>query len=1182
MPVALVLLAVQSASGATHRPSELATPDATRSTAGFWIGPYHWGDGGAHTPGVHMALLKGDSAYHSKLMWYAYGLDTQVWEWNPTYSEIFNSEVEAEPLPNDPYGVGMDDFCSGLAVFPDGRVMITGGNEVEGIGEKFANIFDPNPIGGASHWSYAPDMSQYRWYPTNTGLADGNIIGFSGQKWKEMLAFGGEEPGRVLSNRLTIYGVRKKPVPITSPSVSGTAPSGREGHTAIFDERNSVLQYTPEPYGPPREWAGRQSFRDNQRVIVFGGETSSGVQNDLYEFKHSLQNEYSWSSISAQGAPPAARTDHTAIARRPNPPSATLSMIVFGGKDASDAPLGDTWALNLAQTTNSGDAWENLTAQISGTAPEARIGHTAVYDPTYDRMIVFGGNDGNDSGTNYYSGVWVLKFGSTMTWTKYTVSGEPSPRAGHIAVLDDVNKRMVVVGGTTNGGSYCASTIYTLSWGAGETSFAWTSVPIESGSVPSARAQMAALIDPLGQGNRLIMMGGETSSGASDEVWALPLPYLIASPPYGNKPVWTLLSSAALPSPSRNLTAVHDPRTINARIAEKYTVSANTWSELSNPNLQKWQRTYPFMFPLPSGHLFEASDYYTEILDLNPAVGWSNTLKQSYFAGASAVMYRPGQILKAGEPCYPSCSNGPYSAWIDLSTSESTSWTKQSSADPSDRWLIQPRTELNLTMLPDGKVLASGGISDRNTDFTGVRTPQIWDPATKQWTSSTNSTTKLADDLAMRDYHSTAVLLPDGRVLTAGGEIAADDGLPAIEALDGSASQNVEYAQNRETACIFYPPYLFTATGALATRPTINKSPTKVNYNTSFKICLTSASAISSVCLIKPGGVTHAFNQDQVYVPLAITESCTAVSGGNIRLTCATPSDANWARPGNYLLFVVNTNGVPSVAKWITLDPTAGASGSGCTCVALASNDRSPTLEVWRNGGWGAARIDDGDLETGLALGSDQAIMIQPERVNGEYRVKLVGPVQGMMSLDAMRFWQLAPSDGEQPVEAAGPRVNLVLAAAEHSRLGSVLPAMEENDGNLVSLRAGEELTLSYRGGTGIDAPAYVLPVAFEQTKESTSPHSVPLLRVRGGEPNPFHETSRLSFQISADSRVRLEIFDIQGRLIRTLADGVYPAGETSVLWDGRDSSDRKVGAGSYMYRVTAGGQQEQRKLTIF
>ena len=139
---------------------------------------------------------------------------------------------------------------------------------------------------------------------------------------------------------------------------------------------------------------------------------------------------------------------------------------------------------------------------------------------------------------------------------------------------------------------------------------------------------------------------------------------------------------------------------------------------------------------------------------------------------------------------------------------------------------------------------------------------------------------------APRLYHSEALLLPDGRVLISG----------------GGRFNGVNEPTDQFSAEFFSPPYLFKGP-----RPTIAGAPSQLSYGQNFTVQTPDAAQIASVSLIRFGAVTHATNMAQRFIPLSF-------SAGSGSLTVTAPVNANLAPPGNYMLFIVNANGVPSVA----------------------------------------------------------------------------------------------------------------------------------------------------------------------------------------------------------------------------------------------------------------------------
>ena len=240
-------------------------------------------------------------------------------------------------------------------------------------------------------------------------------------------------------------------------------------------------------------------------------------------------------------------------------------------------------------------------------------------------------------------------------------------------------------------------------------------------------------------------------------------------------------------------------------------------------------------------------------------------------------MYLPNEILKMGTSADPSTDNFASAATayaLDM-TQATPTWTQVAS-------MAFPRTYHNSTLLPDGTVLVTGGgLNTEPTDtFHAVLPAELWSPVTQTWTT-------LASMNAPRLYHGTALLLPDGRVMISGGGRSV--GCP-----DGATDQL--------SAEFFEPPYLFQGP-----RPTITSAPAQLSYGQNFTVQTPNAGQIAKVSLIRFGAVTHAFNVGQHFLPLSFT-------AGSGSLTVTAPANSNLAPPGNYMLFIVGTNGVPSIA----------------------------------------------------------------------------------------------------------------------------------------------------------------------------------------------------------------------------------------------------------------------------
>jgi hypothetical protein len=197
--------------------------------------------------------------------------------------------------------------------------------------------------------------------------------------------------------------------------------------------------------------------------------------------------------------------------------------------------------------------------------------------------------------------------------------------------------------------------------------------------------------------------------------------------------------------------------------------------------------------------------------------------------------------------------------------------------------IANPKMYVGAVILPDYTVLQTNGASRFRED--AVRDAQIYNPQTNSWTTMNSPTID-------RLYHSTAFLLPDGRVATAGSQVVS-----------GANELRVE---------IFEPPYLFKGQ-----RPTITSGPTWIDYNQAatftWNVTKAAGSTIAKVSLLRPSATTHSTDTEQRLIDLPFTQTATSVS-------TTVPVNRNLTPPGWYMLTVVDNLGRPSVAKWVSLN----------------------------------------------------------------------------------------------------------------------------------------------------------------------------------------------------------------------------------------------------------------------
>jgi hypothetical protein len=316
-----------------------------------------------------------------------------------------------------------------------------------------------------------------------------------------------------------------------------------------------------------------------------------------------------------------------------------------------------------------------------------------------------------------------------------------------------------------------------------------------------------------------------------------------------------------------------------AAVPEIYNPVSNSWSQLNEASLAlPW---YPFTFLMPDGRVIVTGAVErptaTRVLDV-VARTWT-TVDSTNIDGGSSVMYLPGKFMKLGT------SSNTESAVVPTSTN--TYVLDMTVASPAWRQTASmafPRAYHTTTSLPDGTVLVTGG--GRTTGFAdipnAVYQAELWNPTTETFTT-------LASMSAPRLYHQTAILMPDARVLVSG----SGRGFGRFDASDQLSGE------------LFAPPYLFKGP-----RPRITTAPSLLSYGQTISIQSPDASRIAKVALIRAGTMTHSVNMDQRYLPLTFT-----VSGGTVSATA--PVNANLAPPGQYMLFIIDDVGVPSVAAMV-------------------------------------------------------------------------------------------------------------------------------------------------------------------------------------------------------------------------------------------------------------------------
>ena len=336
---------------------------------------------------------------------------------------------------------------------------------------------------------------------------------------------------------------------------------------------------------------------------------------------------------------------------------------------------------------------------------------------------------------------------------------------------------------------------------------------------------------------------------------------------------------------------------------------------------------YPRMFWMPSGRALSAGPFASDTWFLTPGAPGAPTTSTSaadlsvdrewgtaVLLSGGRVMTLGGSALAPGPPEgeLPGPGKRPAQSTTEIFDEDDGVGALWQAAAP----MKVGRSHANSVLLPDGKVATVGGGygEDSSKEFyrwlysEEQKKVELFNPAT-------NSAVLGNAQAEARTYHSTAVLLPDARVMSAGDDINGPGGPPT--------------GTNSDTAEIYSPPYLFDAGGSLASRPVIDQAPQSLPMGADFEIVASGATATKAV-LVAPGAATHATDMSQRLVPLA---DPAPRPGGRLALTL--PTDRNLAPPGYYMLFTLSAAGVPSVAKFVCI----GATGTGeiGPCVAPPS-----------------------------------------------------------------------------------------------------------------------------------------------------------------------------------------------------------------------------------------------------
>ena len=337
---------------------------------------------------------------------------------------------------------------------------------------------------------------------------------------------------------------------------------------------------------------------------------------------------------------------------------------------------------------------------------------------------------------------------------------------------------------------------------------------------------------------------------------------------------------------------------------------------------------------------------------------------------STAVMYDTGRILQLGGNSYDNGTGflaSSRATLVDI-TGGNPVLTETSPTKIGRSWA-------NATVLPTGLVAVTGGsLWDDQADNDAVLPMELWDPKTGAWTLGPPAS-------IYRGYHSTALLMQNGTILSNGG------GAPG--------------PVNNKNAEVYYPPYLFTSVdgkAALAPRPQILSLTTnRLNYGQWMQVEVTAQTGVSQVVLLGLGLVTHSFSATQRRMVLNAGVS----ADGTVAVQA--PASANVAPPGYYQLVMIDQKGVPSPGIIVAIGPNTAApplaSAPAPAVIAVASNAGGTTGGTsggatgtgGTTSGTDTATGGSGTGGTGAGVTPTAAISIESASKPGTYVRRLFG-----------------------------------------------------------------------------------------------------------------------------------------------------------------------------------------------
>ncbi|WP_155060637.1 radical copper oxidase GlxA [Streptomyces blattellae] len=327
-------------------------------------------------------------------------------------------------------------------------------------------------------------------------------------------------------------------------------------------------------------------------------------------------------------------------------------------------------------------------------------------------------------------------------------------------------------------------------------------------------------------------------------------------------------------------------------------------NEIYDPRTKKWSPgpkryfpTYPALFLTKGGKLFYPASnagYGPADMGREPGLWDLKTNTFQYVPGlrdadatetSASLLLPPAQdqkvMILGGGGVGESKKATERTAVVDLK--------KDSPVFEDGPDLPQGTRYLNSVIMPDDTVFTSNGSADyRGRSASNILKAQFYDP-------KSNAFREAAAPMVGRNYHSEALLLPDGRVATFGSDPLFDD------------QQNTKLGHFEQRMEIFTPPALHKNGKQ---RPVLDGGPKELDRDRRATFTTAHPERVTAARLMRPSAVTHTTDVEQRSIALDLTRTGDSV-------TVEVPEDRTLVPPGWYMLFVTDAQGTPSEAKWL-------------------------------------------------------------------------------------------------------------------------------------------------------------------------------------------------------------------------------------------------------------------------